>query len=259
MKAIKQEPLLTVIVFPIISKNCEEPTIVTTESLILPDVDIITETVGSGEIIFCSCVMDGRILVIVNIHSGFALYPTGVVPIHTRRESYTEELPFSLDPIDDDIASTFLNRVLLSVRRMEISYILRKLLLAAGDDIVQVFWLAAAILHCNPASCSERHLEETIVTTPRSDQHDGGIQNRISSVPVDKVLIVGAAKESGERRLHGRIDLVVPINPKNKAVPDISGKPHVLDDARALYVDKCDSASGRNRYGRGELCAISTP
>jgi hypothetical protein len=142
---------------------------------------------------------------------------------------------------------------------MEISYILRKLLLAAGDDIVQVFWLAAAILHCNPASCSERHLEETIVTTPRSDQHDGGIQNRISSVPVDKVLIVGAAKESGERRLHGRIDLVVPINPKNKAVPDISGKPHVLDDARALYVDKCDSASGRNRYGRGELCAISTP
>ena len=32
-----------------------------------------------------------------------------------------------------------------------------------------------------------------------------------------------------------------------------------LYDARALYVDKCDSASGRNRYGRGELCAISTP
>lgn len=110
MKAVQQEALLTVIEFAIVSQNSIETAVMTSECLILFDVNNISESIGSGEIVFCPRIVDGRVFVIVDIHPGFAFHPAGVVPVHTHGKCYTQELAFSLNSVDDRIAAAFRNR-----------------------------------------------------------------------------------------------------------------------------------------------------
>ncbi len=44
---------------------------------------IISKAVGAAEIILCACIVNGRIFIIVYVHSGFAFHPAGVVSVHS--------------------------------------------------------------------------------------------------------------------------------------------------------------------------------
>ena len=82
--AIQQESLLTVILLiPVIAQDGKHTRIVTAESLVLVEDNIIAESIGTAEVVFRAGIMDGGVLVVIYVHSGFTLDPTGVVAVHS--------------------------------------------------------------------------------------------------------------------------------------------------------------------------------
>ena len=66
----------------VIACDSVEPGVQTAESLIPFLQDIIAEAIGTAKVIFCAGIMNGRVLIVVNVHPGLPLHPAGVVSVH---------------------------------------------------------------------------------------------------------------------------------------------------------------------------------
>ena len=201
--------------------------------------------------------MDRRIRIIVQIHAGFAFYPTGIVAIHTSCQSHTDKLSPAFDSVNDCVGTTLLNRVLLAIGGMEITSLRRNLLISSGDNIKELFILVTTVFHRDPSSLMERHLKIAVIATTRSYQHHGRIQHRIFAIPVHEIFIIGTSEECRERSFHRRIFLIIPIHTDDKMVPYISGKPHMLDHTRSCSIYQSYGFPCRNRHGRTKLGAVT--
>ena len=128
--------------------------------------------------------------------------------------------------------------------------------MAAGDDIVQVLILFTAVFHGDPAVLFERHLPVAVQSPSGSHQDLRGIEYRIFSIPVHKILIVCGSEKCGNGSFHGRVFTVVPVHADHEAVSNVAGKPGALDHSWAVGVHQRHRLPCTNRHGRTELGAV---
>ena len=258
MEAVQQKSLLTVVKCTVITVNGVHSAVETAVSLIGFNLHIISKAVGAAEIILCACIVNGRIFIIVYVHSGFAFHPAGVVSVHSGGQGHAHELTFSLNAIDNGVGTPLLNGMLLTVGSVEISNLVRHLTVTAGDDIIQALILFATVFHGDPAVLFERHLPVAVQSPSGSHQDLCGIEHRVFSIPVHKILIVCGSEKCGNGRFHGRIFAVVPVHADHEAVSNVAGKPNALDHSGTVGVHQRHRLPCANRHGRTELGAVSS-
>ena len=81
---------------------------------------VIAKGIGTAEIVFGSCIIDGRIHVSVNIHLGLAFYPTAIGSVSAHGKSDTGEVSFPMNSVNYGICLMACYRKRLAIGRMEV-------------------------------------------------------------------------------------------------------------------------------------------
>ena len=136
MESVQQKALLSVIKLAVIPENRIQSRIQSAKGLITIQDNIVSKSIGTTEIIFCSCIVHRWIAIIVDIHLCFALDPTGIVSVHTSCKCHSRKAASAFDTINNCVRMTFCDWMLLAVSRVEISSIFWDLTMPARDHIV---------------------------------------------------------------------------------------------------------------------------
>lgn len=259
METVQQESLLAVVKGRIVPQNGEHPGVEAAVGVVSLQVDVVAKAVGAPEIVLRAGIVDGRVSVAIDVHPGLPLYPAGIVAIHARCQGQAHELALSFDIVYDCVGAALLHGVLLTVGRVEISDIFEQVHVASRYHIEEGLVLLAAVFHGNPAVLSERHLPVAVQASPGGHQNLGGIQDGVSALPVFKVLIVGAAKESRYGRFHRRGFIPLPVDPQDEAVAYISSKPDILNHSRPIGVHQGNGLAGVDIDAGAELGTVPAP
>ena len=259
METVQQESLLAVVKGRIIPQNGEHSGVEAAVSVVSLQIDVVAEAVGAPKVVLRAGIVDGRVSVAVDVHPGLPLYPAGIVAIHARCQGQAHELTLSFDIVYDCVGAALLHGVLLAVGCMEVADVFGQIHVASRYHIEERLVFTAAVLHGDSAVLPERHFPVAVQASPGGHQNLGGVQDGVSALPVFKVLIVGAAKESRYGRFHRRGFIPLPVDSQDEAVAYISCKPDILNHSRPIGVHQGDGLAWVDIDAGAELGTVPAP